>query len=80
MTQSARFAAPADDVARARRYADGYERLGRPNMALAQRQLLLPVVLPRFRMLPDCLIEFVPVERTFVPCDRAASTGPREGA
>ena len=24
-----------------------------------RRQLLLPVVLPRFRMLPDCLIEFV---------------------
>jgi len=40
----------------------------------------LPVVLPRSRMLPDCLIEFVPNERTCVPCDRAASTGPREGA
>jgi hypothetical protein len=35
-------------------------------MSSARRQLLLPVVLPRFRMLPDCLIEFVPVEkRTF---------------
>jgi hypothetical protein len=30
-------------------------------LLFARRQLLLPVVLPRFRMLPDCLIEFVPV-------------------
>jgi hypothetical protein len=26
----------------------------------ARRQLLSPVVLPHFRMLPDCLIKFVP--------------------
>jgi len=38
------------------------------------------LVLPRLRMLPDCLIECVPAETgTFVPCDRAASTGPHEG-
>ena len=31
--------APADDVARARRYAEGYERLGGPNMALVRTWL-----------------------------------------
>lgn len=31
-----------------------------PTSPHARRQLDLPVVLPRFRMLPDCLIEFIP--------------------